>query len=239
MLVLATDKGFPGHLTGEHLEVVNYVVPCMWVVVLVAIAFAIYSFRQPLRVPVANLVDRKKAWALFLKFDRRGEQRIDFEDMTVWMGIVCTDGKQMEQWNVGLYQNLCSQLGVHPSEGFSFPQFLAIYSLQFGNCEEHYNKVFKAERTELAHSLLNEDPVENISAVQFAEIDTRMTGKCNAEQFETCFKSCCAEIGIENPKDHWFPLAFASFDTDNDKLLSYDEFHQTVQQYRDHVKNAA
>jgi len=237
-VVLAPDRNpFPGNTVGERHEIVHFVTPCMIILVAAFFLYGAYVFRSPLRLTtLKKQVDIRKAWALFLKFDRRGQLRLDYDDMTCFMSIVCPDGKSMREWNIGFYKQICNYIDSDCSEGLPFFGFLHIYKEKIGDIEEHYKQVFEAERSELAKYVLNEDPVENITAVHFATIDTQLQGKLTLHQFETCFQACCANIGIPEPHEEWYPLAFTNFGGDGDGFITYSSFHRTVQQYRDHCR---
>jgi len=236
-VVLAPDRNFPGTTVGERHEIVHFVTPCMITLVVAFFLYGAYVFRSPLRLTtLKKQVDIRKAWALFLKFDRRGQLRLDYDDMTCFMSVVCPDGKSMREWNIGFYQQICNYIDVDGSEGLPFVGFLHIYNKQIGDCEEHYKQVFRAERSELAKYVIDEDPMENVTADQFSIFDTRLLGKLTLEQFTSCFQACCENIGVPEPHDEWYPLAFANFGGDGDGYITYSSFHRTVQQYRDHCK---
>eukprot|EP00397_Hematodinium_sp_SG-2012_P066189 GEMP01098369.1.p1 GENE.GEMP01098369.1~~GEMP01098369.1.p1 ORF type:complete len:185 (+),score=32.90 GEMP01098369.1:122-676(+) len=174
MLVLSTEgsMAFPVHSTGQYVNVVHFIMPFMGLLVACFMLYSVYVIRTPIKCSDegrSKPVDSGKAWALFLKFDRRGVLVLNFDDLTCFMGIICPDERSMREWNVGYYEMLCKQIGADTRDGVSFSHFLAMYAMRIGDCDEHYYAVFEKERTELAKSLLDEDPVENITAVAFAK----------------------------------------------------------------------
>lgn len=245
-LVLALEqRAFPGHLVGERFELYHLFTPCMVVIVAVFLLYGNYVFffyDLKSKAPKKQ-VDKTKAWALFLKFDSRGQFMLNFEDMTCFMSIVNTNGyfvnkktKTQEEWSSCLYQRICALIDVNPMEGLHFDAFLQLYRKEIQDCDENYHKVFEVERSDVKVPHLEEDPLENITAVQFSAIDPKFSGRCGFPQFTTCFQACCEQIGIPEPHEEWYWLAFSNFVTEKDTPMAYSEFHQCVQHYLDHCR---
>jgi len=246
-MVVALDHILPGVFTGDHPELYHYLTPLVCIIVSLFLVYGLYVFRSDFRLKAPKKqVNRNKAWALFLKFDRRGKLKLNYEDMTCFMSIVNTEGKLLRTkdgskdiWDMMYYQRMCEAIDIKSDvavDGLPFEGFLLLYHRELLDCEENYTQVFESERTEYAKSQLEEDPVENITAVQFATIDPKFTGRCGQQQFNNCFQASCEAIGIPEPHDEWYPLAFQNFDLDKDGMLGYNEFHSSVRQYLDHCR---